>query len=105
MANRGKMRQIDDVKRSKIVVEIGVFYYRLPCVTLGDLECRGFFSRKAYVFHNSLEILIQNILCLFPQFVQIIVTAFLPYFHNALKHSLRFITADPIVIVEHTHIK
>ena len=42
MANRGKMRQIADVKRSKIVVEIGVFYYPLPCVTLGDLECRGF---------------------------------------------------------------
>ena len=39
MANRGKMRQIADVKRSKIVVEIGVFYYPLPCVTLGDLEC------------------------------------------------------------------
>ena len=42
MANRGKMRQIADVKRSKIVVEIGVFYYPLPCVTLGDLECRGY---------------------------------------------------------------
>ena len=41
MANRGKMRQIADVKRSKIVVEIGVFYYPLPCVTLGDLECIG----------------------------------------------------------------
>lgn len=41
MANRGKMRQIEDVKRSKIVVEIGVFYYRCPCVTLVDLECRG----------------------------------------------------------------
>ena len=39
MANRGKTRQIEDVIRSKIVVEIGVFYYRLPCVTLGDLEC------------------------------------------------------------------
>ena len=41
MANRGKMRQIADVIRSKIVVEIGVFYYRLPFVTLGDLECKG----------------------------------------------------------------
>ena len=41
MANRGKMRQIEDVIRSKIVVEIGVFYYRLPWVTLGDLECIG----------------------------------------------------------------
>jgi hypothetical protein len=41
MANRGKMRQIEDVKRSKIVVEIGVFYYRLPWVTLGYLACRG----------------------------------------------------------------
>ena len=41
MANRGKMRQIADVKRSKIVVEIGVFYYRLPWVTLGNLGCRG----------------------------------------------------------------
>ena len=39
MANRGKMRQIEDVKSSKIVVEIGVFYYRLPWVTLADLEC------------------------------------------------------------------
>ena len=42
MANRGKRRQIEDVKRSKIVVEIGVFYYRCPFVTLSDLECRGF---------------------------------------------------------------
>ena len=42
MANRGKMRQIEDVKRSKIVVEIGVFYYPLPCVTLGYLACRGY---------------------------------------------------------------
>ena len=41
MANRGKMRQIEDVIRSKIVVEIGVFYYRCPFVTLGDLECIG----------------------------------------------------------------
>ena len=41
MANRGKRRQIEDVKRSKIVVEIGVFYYRCPFVTLSDLECRG----------------------------------------------------------------
>ena len=41
MANRGKLRQIEDVIRSKIVVEIGVFYYRCPCVTLGDLECVG----------------------------------------------------------------
>ena len=40
MANRGKTRQIEDVIRSKIVVEIGVFYYRCPFVTLGDLECR-----------------------------------------------------------------
>ena len=39
IANRGKMRQIADVIRSKIVVEIGVFYYRLPFVTLGDLGC------------------------------------------------------------------
>ena len=37
-----KMRQIEDVIRSKIVVEIGVFYYRCPFVTLGDLECRGY---------------------------------------------------------------
>ena len=36
----GKLRQIADVIRSKIVVEIGVFYYRCPFVTLGDLECR-----------------------------------------------------------------
>ena len=51
MANRGKTRQIEDVKRSKIVVEIGVFYYRCPFVTLGDLECIGFFSRKnTYIF-------------------------------------------------------
>ena len=42
MANRGKLWQIADVIRSKIVVEIGVFYYRLPFVTLGDLECRGY---------------------------------------------------------------
>ena len=41
MANRGKMRQIEDVIRSKIVVEIGVFYYRCPCVTLGGLGCIG----------------------------------------------------------------
>ena len=41
MANRGKTRQIKDVKRSKIVVEIGVFYYRCPFVTLGDLECKS----------------------------------------------------------------
>ena len=41
MANRGKMRQIEDVKSSKIVVEIGVFYYRFPFVTLGDLGCVG----------------------------------------------------------------
>ena len=41
MANRGKLRQIEDVIRSKIVVEIGVFYYRCPFVTLGDLGCRG----------------------------------------------------------------
>ena len=46
MANRGKMRQIEDVKRSKIVVEIGVFYYRCPFVTLGDLECRWFESGR-----------------------------------------------------------
>ena len=37
----GKSRQIADVIRSKNVVEIGVFYYRLPWVTLGDLGCRG----------------------------------------------------------------
>ena len=41
MANRGKTRQFEDVIRSKIVVEIGVFYYRCPFVTLGDLECIG----------------------------------------------------------------
>ena len=35
----GKSRQIEDVNRSKIVVEIGMFYYRCPFVTLGDLEC------------------------------------------------------------------
>ena len=35
----GKSRQIADVIRSKNVVETGVFYYRCPCVTLGDLEC------------------------------------------------------------------
>ena len=29
------MRQIEDVIRSKIVVEIGVYYYRCPFVTLG----------------------------------------------------------------------
>ncbi len=46
MAYRGKMRQIEDVKRSKIVVEIGVFYYRCPFVTLGDLECRWFESGR-----------------------------------------------------------
>ena len=34
------MRQIEDVKRSKIVVEIEVFYYRCPFMTLGDLKCR-----------------------------------------------------------------
>ena len=49
MANRGKMRQIEDVIRSKIVVEIGVFYYRCPCVTLGDLECRWFESGRQIV--------------------------------------------------------
>ena len=38
MANRGKMRQIADVIRSKIVVEIGVFYYRLPFVSDGGIE-------------------------------------------------------------------
>ena len=32
MANRGKMRQIEDVIRSKIVVEIGVFYYSWFCL-------------------------------------------------------------------------
>jgi hypothetical protein len=37
----GKSRQIADVIRSKNVVETGVFYYRCPCVTLGDLECVG----------------------------------------------------------------
>ena len=35
----GKSRQIEDVIRSKNVVEIGVFYYWCPCVTLGDLGC------------------------------------------------------------------
>ena len=40
------MRQIADVIRSKIVVEIGVFYYRCPFVTLGDLECRWFESGR-----------------------------------------------------------
>ena len=37
----GKSRQIEDVIRSKNVVEIGVFYYWCPCVTLGDLGYRG----------------------------------------------------------------
>ena len=46
MANRGKLWQIADVIRSKIVVEIGVFYYRLPWVTLGDLGCRWFESGR-----------------------------------------------------------
>ena len=46
MANRGKMRQIEDVIRSKIVVEIGVFYYRCPFVTLGDLECRSWMGDR-----------------------------------------------------------
>ena len=41
-ANRGKLWQFEDVIRSKIVVEIGAFYYRCPFVTLGDLECRWF---------------------------------------------------------------
>ena len=41
MANRGKLWQIADVIRSKIVVETGVCYYRCPCVTLDDLECIG----------------------------------------------------------------
>ena len=41
-ANCGKRRQIEDVIRGKIVVEIGVFYYRCPFVSLGDLECRWF---------------------------------------------------------------
>ena len=35
----GKSRQIADVIRSKNVVETGVFYYRCPFVTLGDLGC------------------------------------------------------------------
>ena len=34
MANRGKMRQIEDVKSSKIVVEIGVFYYSWFCLVM-----------------------------------------------------------------------
>ena len=37
----GKSRQIEDVIRSKNVVEIGVFYYWLPFVTLSNLGCRG----------------------------------------------------------------
>ena len=37
----GKSRQIEDMSSSKNVVENGVFYYRLPWVTLGDLGCRG----------------------------------------------------------------
>ena len=57
MANRGKMRQIEDVIRSKIVVEIGVFYYRCPCVTLGDLECVGVrgwsTNRKLNLYKND----------------------------------------------------
>ena len=61
MANRGKMRQIADVKRSKIVVEIGVFYYPLPCVTLGDLECRWFeFGRQTIFSTKHLIILSQK---------------------------------------------
>ena len=35
----GKSRQIEDMRSSKNVVEIGVFYYWFPCVTLSDLEC------------------------------------------------------------------
>ena len=57
MANRGKMRQIEDVKSSKIVVEIGVFYYRCPFVTLGDLECRGLIS----LFFHILPVIIKSI--------------------------------------------
>ena len=33
------VRQIEDMNSSKNVVEIGVFYYRCPFVTLGDLGC------------------------------------------------------------------
>ncbi len=43
------MRQIEDVIRSKIVVEIGAFYYQCPIVTLGDLKCRGVISLYFHV--------------------------------------------------------
>ena len=63
MANRGKTRQIEDVIRSKIVVEIGVFYYRCPCVTLGDLECVGvrgwstYWKLSVYAERSYIELL------------------------------------------------
>ena len=46
IGRNGNPRQIEDVNRSKIVVEIGVFYYRCPFVTLGDLGCRWFESGR-----------------------------------------------------------
>ena len=64
IGQNGKTRQIEDVKRSKIVVEIGVFYYRCPFVTLGDLGCRGLeagrqtgICQSVYIF-SSLHFLI-----------------------------------------------
>ena len=62
MANRGKMRQIADVIRSKIVVEIGVFYYRLPFVTLGDLGCtaRCAFTLSYFPFF-AIKRLVENL--------------------------------------------
>ena len=61
----GKSRQIEDVKRSKNVVEIGVFYYRCPCVTLGDLGCSGLEAGRqtgSYLTdcHSSLE---RHVMC------------------------------------------
>ena len=50
------MRQIEDVKRSKIVVEIGVFYYRCPFVTLGDLECIRVSGRSTNVEFFTLTV-------------------------------------------------
>ena len=52
-----------------------------------------------------LKILIQNIFCLFSQFVQIIITALYPYFHNAFKRLLCLIFADVTVVIKRSHIK
>ena len=60
----GKSRQIADVIRSKIVVEIGVFYYRCPFVTLGDLECRWWMGGRhtgIYNFETTQAIITANI--------------------------------------------